>query len=455
MTVGRRVRVLTFGCQMNVYDSEHLLQNLSQIGYRATEDEDDADIIVLNTCSVRENAAQKVYSKLGRLKFLKRRNPDLLLVVAGCVAQQEQEALARRVPFVDIVMGPDHISEVNQLVEEARRTGKQVVATQFEKDPERIFSAVTGMTDKVPVSSYVTVMKGCNQFCSYCIVPHTRGREFSKSPEAVMAEVQALLDRGAREIHLLGQNVNRYGMDRDDYPRFHELLAQVHDLPGLARIRFITSHPRDCPDELIACFEKLPRLAPFFHLPLQSGSDGVLLAMNRGYDFSHYLDRVTRLRAVSPNINISTDLIVGFPGETDEDFQQTLEAAERVRWGNAYSFMYSPRPGTRAASLSDDVPLIVKKARLEKLQRVLYDTMHEAMQRTIGTREDVLIEGPSSRQSTDSRVLQLTGRTGSGYIVNVDFPGDRVAAAGEMVPVRVLESLAHSLYGEPIVEEVI
>jgi len=441
---------------MNVYDSEHLLQNLSQIGYRETTEEDDANIIILNTCSVRENAAQKVYSKLGRLKFLKRRNPDLLLVVAGCVAQQEQEALAKRVSFVDIVMGPDHISQVSQLVEEARRTGKQVVATQFEKDPERIFSSLTGaadLTDNVPVSSYVTVMKGCNQFCSYCIVPHTRGRETSKSPDAVLAEVRALLDRGAREIHLLGQNVNRYGMDRDDYPRFHELLAQVHDLPGLERIRFITSHPRDCPDDLISCFETLPKLAPFFHLPLQSASDRVLSAMNRGYDFAHYRDRVEKLRDVVPQINISTDLIVGFPGETDEDFEHTLGAAETVRWGNAYSFMYSPRPGTAASKLPDDVPLPVKKARLEKLQRVLYDTMHEAMQRTIGTREEVLIEGPSSRSSTNPAVHQLTGRTGSGYIVNVDFPADCIAAPGEMVSVRIEESLAHSLYGRPIVEE--
>ncbi len=453
MIAEKKVRVLTFGCQMNVYDSEHLLQNLSQIGYRETEEEDDADIIILNTCSVRENAAQKVYSKLGRLKFLKRRNPHLLLVVAGCVAQQEQEALAKRVSFVDIVMGPDHISQVSQLVEEARRTGKQVVATRFEKDPERIFSGVEGLTDEVPVSSFVTVMKGCNQFCSYCIVPHTRGREISKSPEAVLAEVQALLDRGAREIHLLGQNVNKYGMDRDEYPRFHELLAQVHDLKGLERIRFITSHPRDCPDELIACFETLPKLAPFFHLPLQSGSDRILEAMNRGYDFAHYRDRVEKLRAVSPKINISTDLIVGFPGETEEDFQCTLEAAKSVRWGNSYSFMYSPRPGTKAAKLPDDVPLLAKKERLEKLQRVLYDTMHEAMQLTIGTREEVLIEGPSSRPSTNSEILQLTGRTGSGYIVNVDFPSDHVAVPGEMVTVGIEESLAHSLYGRPIVEE--
>ena len=438
---------------MNVYDSEHLLQNLSQIGYRATDEEEAADIIILNTCSVRENAAQKVYSKLGRLKFLKRRNPALLLVVAGCVAQQEQEALARRVPYVDIVMGPDHISEVSQLVEEARRTGKQVVATRFERDPERIFSGSATLGDAVPVSSYVTVMKGCNQFCSYCIVPHTRGREVSKPPEVILSEVRGLLDRGAREIHLLGQNVNRYGMDRDDYPRFHELLAQVHELPGLQRLRFITSHPRDCPDELIDCFATLPRLAPFFHLPLQSASNRVLEAMNRGYDFGHYVELVAKLRAVSPGINISTDLIVGFPGERDEDFLQTLEAARTIRWGNSYSFMYSPRPGTHAAQSPDDVPLATKKARLEKLQAVLYDTMHEAMRQTIGKREEVLIEGPSSRALTNRSLLQLTGRTGSGYIVNIDFPADRVAATGGMVSVRVEESLNHSLYGKPIDEE--
>ena len=450
MIADRRVKVFTFGCQMNVYDSEHLLQNLSQLGYRATEEQEEADIIILNTCSVRENAAQKVYSMLGRLKFLKRRNPALLLVVAGCVAQQEQEALARRLPYVDIVMGPDHISEVSQLVEEARRTGEQVIATRFERDPERIFSGPDNLVERVPVSSYVTVMKGCNQFCSYCIVPHTRGREVSKPPETLLTEVRGLLERGAREIHLLGQNVNRYGMDRNDYPRFHELLAQVHDLP---RLRFITSHPRDCPDELLDCFATLPRLAPFFHLPLQSASDRILAAMNRGYDFGHYVERVAKLRAVAPNINISTDLIVGFPGESDEDFEQTVEAARTIRWGNSYSFMYSPRPGTRAAQLPDDVSLPTKKARLEKLQTVLYDTMHEAMRQTIGTREDILIEGPSSRSLTNRAVRQLTGRSGSGYIVNVDFPADRVASPGEMVAVRIAESLNHSLYGMPIVKE--
>jgi tRNA-2-methylthio-N6-dimethylallyladenosine synthase len=454
MIARRKVRILTYGCQMNVYDSDHLLQNLSLIGYGATDEEEDADMIILNTCSVREGAAQKVYSKLGRLKFLKHRRPDLLLVVAGCVAQQEQEALARRVPFVDIVLGPDHISEIVQLVEVARRTGQQVVATRFEEDPERIFSRPEQLKGTVPVSSFVTVMKGCNQFCSYCIVPHTRGREVSKAPEVIVAEVQSLLARGAREVYLLGQNVNRYGMDREDYPHFPELLERIHALPDLSRLRFITSHPRDCTDELIACFGRLEKLAPFCHLPLQSASDRILSAMNRKYDFAHYQKLVAKLRDVSPDINISTDLIVGFPGETDADFNCTLEAAKTIRWGHSYSFMYSPRPGTKAAGMADDVPLTVKKARLEKLQRVLYDTMHEAMERNVGSCQNVLLEGMSQRPSEVPEVIQLTGRTGANYIANVDFPAGTEVTIGSMVPVEITRLLAHSLVGRSVVREV-
>jgi tRNA-2-methylthio-N6-dimethylallyladenosine synthase len=451
MTSGKQVKIFTYGCQMNVYDSEHLLQNLAQLGYRSTEVTEEADLVILNTCSVREKAAQKVYSTLGRLKAFKRRNPELLLVVAGCVAQQEQEALARRVPYLDIVMGPDHISRVNDLVEEARRTRRQVVATRFLDDPETIFSPGAALTGEVPIAAFVTVMKGCDQYCSYCIVPYTRGRETSKSPEAVIEEVKALLAAGVREVCLLGQNVNRYGMDREGYPRFHELLRRVHDLPGLRRLRFVTSHPADCTDELIDCFTALPRLTPFCHLPMQSGSDAVLQRMNRRYDRARYNDRVARLRDAVPGIHLSTDLIVGFPGETDAEFEETMEVARAVRWGSAFSFKYSPRPGTRAAQMADDVPAAVKQARLEKLQQLLYDTMHEAMARHVGETVEVLVEGASCRPFPASGGSQHTGRTGTNYIVNFDVAEGTVVEKGDLVRVGIEKTFAHSLYGKLVV----
>jgi len=450
MMAERKVRIHTFGCQMNVYDSEHMLYNLAPLGFRSTDSDNDADLIIINTCSVREKAAAKVFSLLGRLKRKKRARPGLMLAVAGCVAQQEQEALARRVPYVDIVLGPDQVPSIAELVEQAQRTKSQVVATRFLNDPEALFArgaAIVG--DRV--SAFVTVMKGCNQFCSYCIVPYTRGREVSKPIEAVEGEIRALVDSGVREIFLLGQNVNRYGMEREGSPRFAELLRRVSAIDGVLRIRFVTSHPADCTDDLVDCFGQLPNLAPFFHLPLQSGSDSVLARMNRRYDLAHYRGRIERLRSICPDVHVSTDLIVGFPGETGAEFDDTMRAAEEIGFGSAFSFKYSPRPGTKAASLADDVPEDVKAERLEKLQSVLYDGMARVMHAHVGRIEPVLVEGRAVR-STSPR--QAMGRTGTNYIVNFDVPGTIEEWRGRMVPVRIVMAYAHCLVGEPLLQEV-
>lgn len=448
MRSGKKVKIFTFGCQMNVYDSQHMLHQLAQAGYEETDETEEAALIILNTCSVREKPVLKLHSALGRLRRLKNRNPELLLVVAGCVAQQEQEALAGRVPFLDIIMGPDHVTDIVQLVEQALRTGEQVVATSFEKSQEKLFAG-TARRPTGRVSAFVTVMKGCNQFCSYCIVPHTRGREVSRDVDGIIGEVRSLLDSGVREIFLLGQNVNRYGLDNPSCPPFHELLATLHDLEGLKRLRFITSHPADCTDDLIDCFKTLPKLPPYFHLPLQSGSDRILKLMNRSYSFAHYLERAGRLGDLHPLFHLSTDLIVGFPGESDDDFEATMEAARKIRWGSAFSFKYSPRPGTKAAQMADDVPADVKKARLEKLQDLLYDNMRLAIGGHIGHTMEVLVEGESTWGPGREGYVQLTGRTPTNFIVNFDVRGKGSDWKGHLARVRITAAKAHSLIGEP------
>jgi len=446
-TADRKVMVITYGCQMNVYDSRRMVQSLAQMGYRETDSKEEADLIILNTCSVREKPARKLYSALGRLKKYKARNSDLLLVVAGCVAQQEQTAIARKVPYIDVVLGPDHTGEIGELVELARKTKRQVVATDFVGDPDQVFCNAAPVRPGRVVAS-VTIIKGCNQFCSYCIVPYTRGREFSRSPDAIVEEVHQLVDSGAREVYLLGQNVNRYGLDRPEYPLFHELLGTVASVDGVERVRFTTSHPADCTDELLGCFGNMDKLQPYFHLPLQSGSDRILSMMNRRYTYGHYRDKAMRLKELCPDCHLSTDLIVGFPGETEEDFQRTLDSVHEVRWGSAFSFKFSPRPGTGAARFADDVPAAVKQERLEKLQELLYHYMHVAMRRHVGRLEEVLVEGKSSRGRGETGLPQLMGRTGSNYIVNFDVEPENANLAGKLVRVRIKEAFTHSLVGE-------
>jgi tRNA-2-methylthio-N6-dimethylallyladenosine synthase len=291
-------------------------------------------------------------------------------------------------------------------------------------------------------------MKGCNQFCAYCVVPYTRGREVSKPPDEVLAEAAMLAAAGAREVCLLGQNVNRYGLDLSGLPTFAELLRLVHGIEGIERIRFVTSHPADCTDELLRCFRDLERLTPYFHLPIQSGSNRILQRMNRWYTREHYLDRVRLLRSLNPDVHISTDIIVGFPGESEEDHELTLDMIRQVGWGSAYSFKYSPRPGTAAAKLPDDVPAAVKQERLEKVQSLLYDSRRAGMARHVGRVESVLVEGASVRSGGRGAAPQLTGRTGTNYVVNFSGGPSVQELAGRMVPVRIIGANRHSLVGE-------
>ncbi len=442
----KKVKIFTYGCQMNVYDSQRLAEHLCRAGYEQTETDGEADLIILNTCSVRENPAQKVFSKLGRLRKHKKRGRDVLFAVAGCVAQQEQEALARRVPYVDIVLGPDHVGEIVELVEQAQRTGRQVVATTF-KEGREVFPEAMPLQES-QASAFVTVMKGCNQYCAYCIVPYTRGREISKPADEVVAEVGRLVNAGVKEVTLLGQNVNRYGMGASGYPRFHELLAMVGKVEGLERLRFLTSHPADCTEELISAFGTVEKLCPYLHFPLQAGSDRILSKMNRRYSFEHYSKLVDLARSIDPAIHLSTDLIVGFPGETDADFEATLDAARTIKWGSAYSFKYSPRPGTAAADLTDDVPGEVKKSRLSQLQAILYAGMTEALRAHVGSEAQVLVEARRIYEAEDETRIQLTGRTATNYVANFPSPEDGDDLVGKLVRVRITGARTHSLMGE-------
>lgn len=449
----RKVKFFTFGCQMNVVDSQRMLRYLEADGYTATAREEEAQLVVVNTCSVREKAAQKVYSLLGRLRRHKMNNPDYQLVVAGCVAQQEREELSARLPFLDVVLGPDQIDRIAELLRDARQNKKTIVEAHFRQSRDELFQDKYGLEEgsSGDVGRFVTVMKGCNQFCAYCIVPYTRGREISKYPRQILAEVQRAVDSGVKEITLLGQNVNRYGLDSDDLPGFVQLLKRVHEVAGLRRIRFVTSHPADCTDELVDLFGELPKLCPYFHLPMQSGSNKMLEAMNRSYTREHYLARTQRLREIRPDIHLSTDLIVGFPGETDADFEETLSAARAVGWGSAFSFKYSPRPGTKAADLPDDVPEAVKKERLFVLQQLLYDTMQQSMKRHVGKVEKVLVEKPSAYSHKGVTGPQYSGRTGTNYVTHFAYP-EAGSPVGKMVDVRIEQALPHTLFGKMVAE---
>ena len=439
----KKICIHTFGCQMNVYDSERMAELLAPLGYEATDRDDEADLILVNTCSVREKPEQKVLSLMGRLAPLKKIRPGLLLGVTGCVGRQHGEELIRLAPVVDLVIGPDQVGRIADHVARLEEGLGPVVETGVEEDPTRMFQR-GGVDQGRSASRFVSVMKGCDQYCSYCIVPYVRGSEVSRAPESVVKEATELLTAGAKELVLLGQNVNRYGMTQAEHPDFVTLLRRVHDLPGLERLSFVTSNPGDCPDDLLNAFGELPRLSPYFHLPMQSGSDAVLKKMNRRYDRARYLEVVARLREVRPGIHLSTDLIVGFPSETEDDFEATMDAARRVRWGSAYSFAYSTRPGTRAADWPDDVPREEKMRRLTVLQDLLHATMIEGLQAHVGETVDVLVEGPSRRGEG-----QLAGRTNTNYVLN--FTGGDLTQVGKIVRVRVEKSARHSLLG--VIEE--
>jgi tRNA-2-methylthio-N6-dimethylallyladenosine synthase len=431
------IYVETFGCQMNASDSEKIVALLKGIGYSNTHDFSLADLIILNTCSVRAKAEQKVYSRLGRFKGLKKRNRRLILGVGGCVAQQEGDRLLASVPYLDIVFGTHNLHMLPELVLAAEQ-GERLSQTAFLDNGTRLdlFPAADG---EGGVSRFVTIMQGCDNYCSYCIVPYVRGREISRRSAEIMDEIREMADKGVREVTLIGQNVNSYGLMSPDEPDFASLLRLVAEVPGIERIRFTTSHPKDISQPLIDCFAGLPRLCGHIHLPAQSGSDAVLARMNRGYSRRQYLEKIAALKAARPGIQITGDMIVGFPGESEADFSETLSLMEEVRYADLFSFVYSPRPETRAADYPDDISREQKQARLERLQARQREMTLERNKIFVGSRQQLLTEGVSRRGD------QLFGRTSGNRIVN--FPSDP-SLIGSMVEVTITRAFQNSLLGE-------
>ena len=431
----------TYGCQMNVHDSARIVQVMRQEGYTPTDQAEDADLILLNTCSVRDKAEQKVYSALGRWRKLKKLREGLIIGVGGCVAQQEGEGLLRRVPYLDLVFGTQNIHKLPEMVREVQTLGHRPVEIAFFRDPLYL-EDLEGRPEVHGPKAYVTIMQGCNKVCSFCIVPHVRGREVSRPAESIIREIRGLVGRGVTEVMLLGQNVNSYGKtSAGKEPTFAGLLRQIHEIDGLERIRFTTSHPQDLSAELIDAYAELEKLCEHLHLPVQSGSDTVLRRMRRGYDLTDYKDRIRRLRERCPRVALSTDIIVGFPGETEEEFQDTLEILKEIEYDEIFAFMYSPRPQTVAAKIyTDNVPEGTKKSRLASVQNLQKEIMLKKNRDTIGKVQEILIEGESKL-----RKEQMMGRTRTNKIVNVMAPKSLL---GKSVLVRVTSAYANSLVGE-------
>ena len=433
--------IQTFGCQMNDHDSEVLARLLEEEGHLEVAEPDQADVVLVNTCAIREKAEQKLFSQLGRYRGLKRRRPDMVLAVGGCVAQSAGREVFRRAPYVDLVFGTHALHDVPELIRRVRATGRRTAATRMDERPERLEAFYAHHRARSP-RAYVTVMQGCDNYCAYCIVPHVRGREVSRPAREVVAEVERLVAGGVVEITLLGQNVNSYGRHPQGDLAFPGLVRRLARIPGLRRIRFTTSHPKDLSPELIRCFAEVPQLMPHIHLPLQSGSDRVLEAMRRRYTVERYLGLVDALRAARPGIAITSDMIVGFPGETGEDFDATLRVMERVRFDGLFSFKFSPRPGTVAAGLPDPVPEPVKEERLARLQALQQRHTLERNKALVGRVRPVLVEGPSRAGGG-----QVTGRIPENKIVNFQGSPEWV---GTEVPVRITAAAVNSMQGEAV-----
>jgi tRNA-2-methylthio-N6-dimethylallyladenosine synthase len=431
-----KVHVITYGCQMNEYDSERVAGLLRERQYELTDDETAADVILLNTCAIREKAEEKVFSRLGELKRLKASRPDLVIGVMGCMAQLQQATVLKRAPQVDLVFGSPAIARVGELVERVRRERRPVLETGE--------APLVKLTAKPPAAdrlkAFVTVMEGCEKHCTFCVVPRTRGRERSHPPEAIVAEIEGLVAEGCREVTLLGQTVNAYGRDLTPPTDLAELFARVNDVAGLRRIRFTTSNPYNLTPKLIAAMRDVPKLCEWFHLPLQSGSDRILARMNRGYTRARYLDLIDALRDAEPALALSTDIIVGFPGETEADFEATVEMIERVGYDNVFVFRYSRRPGTPAATMPDQVPDAVKADRNRRLLEVVARVTGARSAQLAGRTMEVLVDGVARRNPGE-----LAGRTRCNRVVN--FDGQGRVAVGDIVHARVTDALPHSLRG--------
>ena len=442
----RKLFIRTFGCQMNEYDSDKMVDVLNEdVGIELTDTPDDADIILFNTCSVREKAQEKVFSDLGRVRHLKQARPDLVIGVGGCVASQEGDAIIRRAPYVDVVFGPQTLHRLPALIKQRNDLGKPQVDISFPEIEK--FDNLPPARIEGP-SAFVSIMEGCSKYCSFCVVPYTRGPEVSRPFDDVLIDIADLADQGVKEVTLLGQNVNAYrGPMSQGYTiaDFAMLLEYVHEIPGIERIRYTTSHPKEMTTRLIEAHGKLPKLAPFLHLPVQAGSDRILAAMKRGYTTLEFKSIVRRLRAARPDLVLSSDFIVGFPGETEEDFEKTLKLIRDVGFDQSFSFIYSRRPGTPAADLEDTTPLEVKRERLHRLQALVNTQADAISQAMVGTVQQVLVEGPSRRDSTE-----LAGKVANNRTVN--FKGNP-RLIGHMINIRITDALTNSLRGEIVIAD--
>jgi tRNA-2-methylthio-N6-dimethylallyladenosine synthase len=450
-TVERKtVFVKTFGCQMNEYDSDKMADLLHAHGQLEKVDQpENADIILLNTCSIREKAQEKVFSDLGRLKHLKQKNPKLIIGVGGCVASQEGENIIKRAPYVDMVFGPQTIHRLPEMIQRRDHEKKAQVDISF-PEIEKFDHLPPARTEGA--TAYVSIMEGCSKYCSYCVVPYTRGEEISRHFDDVLAEVALLTEQGVKEIHLLGQNVNAYRgqMTKNslstEFADFAMLIDYIADMPGVERIRFTTSHPKEFNQRLIDMYAKTHKLANHLHLPVQHGSDRILAAMKRGYTALEYKSVIRRLRAIRPDISLSSDFIVGFPGETEDDFNKLMKLIDDIGFDTSFSFIFSPRPGTPAANLHDDTPHDVKLKRLQHLQATIEANAQSISQTMVGSEQVVLVEGPSKKSPQE-----MQGRTENFRVVNFGVPEHRFdQLKGSFIKLKITQALSNSLRGELI-----
>lgn len=433
----KKVHIITYGCQMNAHDSEQIAGLLQAVGYSLTDDAQSADMILLNTCSIREKAEHKLYSQLGKLRPLKEKHPELIIGVCGCVAQQEGENILKRMPYVDLVMGTKTIPKLAMLVESLQYRPRvlDLSETDWEDETRYLFR-------ECRFKAFITIIRGCNNFCSYCVVPYTRGREESRPAPEILDEAHRLVEDGALEVTLLGQNVSSYADPEHGIPSFPELLRAANDIEGLERIRFITAHPKDLSDELIETMTQLPKVCEHFHLPVQAGANHVLTLMNRKYSREWYLNRVKWLREAMPDIAITTDIIVGFPGEREEDFHQTLSILEEVRYDNIFAFKFSIRPNAKAGTFPDQVPEDIKRARLQHVLDLQRQINFENNAKMVGKTFEVLPETIHPRFPET-----LTGRTRTNHVVT--FPGG-ADLLGKLVSVQITEAHPFRLSGKLI-----
>jgi tRNA-2-methylthio-N6-dimethylallyladenosine synthase len=444
--MAKKVFIRTFGCQMNEYDSDKMADVLAgSDGVVKTDNPEEADIILFNTCSVREKAQEKVFHDLGRVRHLKQINPNLVIGVGGCVASQEGAAIVARAPYVDLVFGPQTLHRLPQMIAERRSSGRAQVDISFpeiEKFDALPPASVTG------TSAFVSIMEGCSKYCSFCVVPYTRGEEVSRPLADVLAEIAGLVDRGVREVTLLGQNVNAYrggmadGDTSDETADLAFLIETIATMEGIERIRYTTSHPREMTQRLIDTYRSTPRLVSHLHLPVQSGSDRILAAMKRGYSVLEFKSLVKKLRAARPDLSLSSDFIIGFPGESEEDFEKTMRLVEELNFDNSFSFVYSPRPGTPAAEMADDTPQETKIRRLMRLQKTIEAQALKISQAMVGTLQRILVEGHARKDANE-----LAGRTDNNRVVN--FAGNE-RLIGRFVDVTITAALPHSLRGEMV-----